>query len=239
MMEPQTKAVFFDFGGTLYDYTCLEQAEIDSLADLARWAGIDADPLEVWETHKEAMRRIFPRYRSRTFYHHHDLFRDALTHMLDALNAEAEAEHLDRYRELQWKRHARDFRLRQGVRETLTALRNDGLHLGLVSNIDEDQLQHLLGVAKIEPYFHSILSSEQALSCKPHPGIFRKALHHAGCRPEEALFVGDSILQDIAGANEAGLRSVLLWHRDDRDPPQVDSPPSHVIREVPELLALL
>ena len=76
-------------------------------------------------------------------------------------------------------------------------------------------------------------------SCKPDPVIFATALQRAGCPPAEALFVGDTLMQDIAGANRAGMRSVLLWHRADRQPPSTDSPPHHIIRRIPELLELL
>jgi len=159
--------------------------------------------------------------------------------MLEDLNAQPAPEHLDRYRAKQWERHWRDFALRDGVHDTLQALRARGLHLGIVSNIDDDQLQHLLAVARIAPYFHSILSSEAARSCKPDHGIFKAALERAGCAAGEALFVGDTLTQDIAGANQAGLRSVLLWHRADREPPASGPQPQHVIRRIPDLLGLI
>src|SRR6202158_5301785 len=226
------EAVLFDFGGTLYDYATLEPAERESLVDLARSAGIDADPPTILRAHRDAMRRVFRDYLPRRFFLHRDLFRDAVVGMLEDLGAPADAEHLDRYRAAQWQRHARDFALREGVFETLAALRSRGLHLGIVSNIDDDQLAHLLEIAQITPYFDSILSSEQVQSCKPDLAIFTEAIRRAGCAPGQALFVGDTILQDIAGANRAGLRSVLLWHRDDREPPTTDPRPHHVIRRI-------
>ena len=236
---PTIRAVLFDFGGTLYDYTTLSRAEAESLVDLARWTGVNAEPLVILRAHRAAMRRVFHGYLARRFYLHRHLFRDALIAMLADLGATAEPEHLDRYRALQWQRHQRDFTLREGVPETLGALRDRGMHLGIVSNIDEDQLAHLLALARLEPYLDSILSSERAGSCKPDPGIFAEALRQAGCNADEALFVGDTIAQDIAGANRAGMRSVLLWHRDDRDPPRDDPRPHHLIRRIPELLALI
>jgi putative hydrolase of the HAD superfamily len=236
---PTIRAVLFDFGGTLYDYATLAPAEAESLVELARWAGVDAEPLAVLRAHRAAMRRVFHGYLPRRFYLHRDLFRDALIGMLEDLGAAPQTEHLDRYRALQWQRHQRDFTLREGVVETLRALRAHGVHLGIVSNIDEDQLAHLLALGQLEPHFDSILSSEEARSCKPDRGIFTEALRRAGCGADEALFVGDTIAQDIAGANRAGMRSVLLWHRDDRAPPLEDPTPDHVIRRIPEVLELV
>lgn len=237
-MQP-VRAVLFDFGGTLYDYATLEPAERESLVDLARWAGVAADPRVIQEAHREAMRRVFRDYLPRRFYLHRDLFRAAVVGMLESLGADVEPAQLDRYRAAQWERHERDFRLRDGVESTLQALRSRGLHLGIVSNIDDDQLSHLLAVARIAPFFDSILSSQQVQSCKPDAAIFEAALRRAGCNADEALFVGDTILQDVAGANRVGLRSVLLWHRDDREPPQIEPRPRHVIRRIPDLLDLV
>jgi len=233
------RAVLFDFGGTLYDYATLEPAERESLVELTHWAGVNAEPRAIQLAHRDAMRRVFRQYLTRRFYLHRDLFRDAVVGMLNALGAHVDDDTLDRYRERQWQRHARDFTLREGVVETLEELRTRGLHLGIVSNIDDDQLTHLMALSELEPYFDSILSSEQAQSCKPDPAIFTEAIRRAGCRPDEALFVGDTLAQDIAGANQAGLRSVLLWHRADREPPVTDPLPHYVIRGIPELLELI
>ena len=201
-MRHGIRAVLFDFGGTLYDYETLAPAERDSLLELVRWAGVEADADTIQRAHRQALRQVFYTYLPRSFYLHRDLFRDAATGMLERLGAAARPEHLERYRTAQWERHARDFRLREGVIDTLHALRTRRMHLGIVSNIDEDQLAHLLVLAGFTSYFDSILSSEQARSCKPDRGIFEEALRRAGCRPEEALFVGDTIAQDVAGAKK-------------------------------------
>src|SRR5512132_3847089 len=111
------RAVLFDFGGTLYDYASLEGAERESLHELARWSGVEADPLTVARAHRESMRRVFRTYLSQPYYLHRALFRDAASGMLESLGAKPEAAILDRYRQAQWQRHARDFSLREGVHE--------------------------------------------------------------------------------------------------------------------------
>lgn len=233
------RAVLFDFGGTLYDYGTLSDGDREAMVELARAAGVRAAPEEIRAAHREAMRRVFRAYLPRSFYLHRDLFRDAVVAMLAAFGAEAPDADLERYRIRQWQLHARDFALREGVVETLRGLRARGLHLGVVSNIDRDQLAHMGGLARLAEHFDWLLSSEEAGSCKPDPGIFAAALSRAGCDPEEALFVGDSLAQDIAGANRAGLRSVLLWSRDDTEPPIGEVVPHHVIRRIPEVLDLI
>lgn len=232
------RAVLFDFGGTLYDYRAFARAESESLDALARWAGIRATSSELARAQREAMKAVFEDYRARPFYFHRDLFGDALRALLRSFGVAPDPELLARYRRLQWDGHARDFALRPGVRETLAELRARGLHLGIVSNIDDDQLDHLLDVAGVRADFDAVLSSEQARACKPEPAIFEQALASARCAPHQAVFVGDSLFHDVGGANRLGLRSVLIWHRDDRDPPGDGPVPAHVIRRFPELLEI-
>ena len=231
-----TRAVLFDFGGTLYDYRCFARAEAETLVATARAAGVEAPADALARAQREAMKRVFADYRDRPFYLHKDLFEDALRATLASLGASVDDALLARHRRMQWDAHARDFALRPGVRKTLEELRARGLHVGMVSNIDDDQLEHLLEVAGVRPHFDSVLSSEAARSCKPAPGIFEQALRRAGCDPDQAVFVGDSLFHDVGGANRLGMRSVLIWHSADRDPPDEGPKPSHVIRHFAELL---
>jgi putative hydrolase of the HAD superfamily len=239
MATHHIKAVLFDFGGTLYDYRTLAPGDLESLVSLARWSGIEAEPADVGRAYLDSMRRVFRDYLPKPFYLHGDLFRDAVRAMLESFGAVPDSDHLARYRAMQWELHQRDLVLRNGVIETLTELRARRLHVGIVSNIDEDQLRHLIDLTGLDRHFDSLLSSEHAQSCKPDPAIFTEAIRRAACRPSEALFVGDTIAADVAGANRSGLFSVLLWHRDDREPPDGDMKPHHVIREIPEVLDLL
>lgn len=233
------RAVLFDLGGTLYDYATLEPGNREALIELAREAGSNESAGVVIRAHRDAMRETFYDYLPKASYLHRDLFADALLGMAKRLEVSLDERLLERYRARQRSRNERDFRLRDGVHETLESLRSRGIHVSIVSNIDEDQLSHLTRLGDLDGRFDAMISSEAARSCKPHPRIFELALTSAGCAPEEALFVGDTRRQDIAGANGVGIRSVLLWHRDDRAPPDEDPRPDHVIRRIPELLDLV
>ena len=120
----------------------------------------------------------------------------------------------------------------------LAALRRQGLHLGIVSNIDDDQFQPLWERIGLGPQFDAVTTSEEARSCKPHPGIYRHALGKAGdLSPEEVVFVGDSLEFDVAGANAIGMTTVLIG-----EPPsqaEADGDPDYVIETIPELLQII
>jgi 2-haloalkanoic acid dehalogenase type II len=236
---PQMRAVLFDFGGTLFNYEAVAPGERECVVDIAQWAGATLEPREILRAYRGALKRVFYEYLPRPYYLHRDLFHDVLQAMARDLGITFTAEQFARYRQVQWQRREQHFTLREGVLETLTALRDRGFHLGIVSNVDDDQLEHMVRLSKIEPYFDSILSSEQAQSCKPDLRIFTEAVRRADCAPHEAFFVGDSLQQDIPGANAMGMHSVLIWDRTDSDPPAKEAVPRSVIQKIPELLDLI
>jgi len=45
---------------------------------------------------------------------------------------------------------------------------------------------------------------------KPHISIYAKALSLAGCKPQEAVHIGDSLQTDMAGAKESGVGSIWI-----------------------------
>ena len=182
------------------------------------------------------MKRVFYEYLPRPYYLHRDLFHDVLQAMAQELGISFTEEQFARYRQSQWQRRARDFTLREGVIDTLTTLRERGCHLGIVSNIDNDQLEHMIELSGLQQHFDSILSSEHAQSCKPDSRIFAEALRRADSPPDATFFVGDSLQQDIPGANRAGMQSVLIWSSTDSEPSPGEDRPRHVIRRIPDLL---
>jgi putative hydrolase of the HAD superfamily len=133
---------------------------------------------------------------------------------------------------------ARFISLRPGVRETLAALRARGLHLGIVSNIDDDQFHAIWAQLGIAEHFHATTTSEEARSCKPDPGIYRVALAKApGVEARDVLFVGDSPRHDFAGAKPLGMRTAWILERHEELPDALR--PDHVIQEIPELLGVV
>lgn len=49
-----------------------------------------------------------------------------------------------------------------------------------------------------------------ALSLKPFPAAYHRAVRQLGAEPAEAVVVGDQIFTDVFGANWAGMKSILL-----------------------------
>lgn len=63
-------------------------------------------------------------------------------------------------------------------------------------------------------YLDTFVSSADVGLAKPNPSPFLKALADLKVEPQDALFVGDMLATDIAGARAAGMRAVLLERTD-------------------------
>ena len=91
----------------------------------------------------------------------------------------------------------------------LTALRESGLELGVISNFDY-RIYSILEALGLTRHFDSIMISSEAGYAKPAPEIFRMALQRHSLVPSQALHVGDSEALDVVGAHAAGIAAVLV-----------------------------
>lgn len=116
---------------------------------------------------------------------------------------------------------------------SLQALKAAGYELGIISNFDT-RLFSILRDLGIREYFDSVTISSLAKAAKPAPSIFQYALEQHAADPAEAVFVGDTMAEDVEGARSAGLFPILIARED------VDWPPHTMgIRTLAELSRLL
>jgi putative hydrolase of the HAD superfamily len=92
---------------------------------------------------------------------------------------------------------------------TLTAVRNRGLAMAVISNWDR-RLPDILDALDLSGWFATITVSSIEGVEKPAPGIFHRTTSRLGVEPGACLHVGDSPLEDYEGARLAGMSSVLI-----------------------------
>jgi putative hydrolase of the HAD superfamily len=122
----------------------------------------------------------------------------------------------------------------------LEQLKSDGYKVGLITNAMQPMWMRdvELSAYGILDYLDVRLTSGDVGFMKPHPHIYWRALELLDVQPEEAVFVGDRPANDIAGANEAGLISVLMSpHHLERELNGVR--PNYTICNLTELLPIL
>ena len=98
------------------------------------------------------------------------------------------------------------------LKETIEALHEAGLRMGIISNIISTSLvPHLLNEYGIAQYMECIVMSSEVGIRKPDPRIFEIALKQMGVTPEETCYVGDTISRDVLGArNAATIRRLRI-----------------------------
>ena len=62
----------------------------------------------------------------------------------------------------------------------------------------------------LDGLFRILVISEEAGVSKPNPAIFERALREAGCKPQEAVMVGDRIDFDVEPARALGFHTVRI-----------------------------
>ena len=111
--------------------------------------------------------------------------------------------------------------------------------LALVSNFDHGPTaRRVLSDHGVADCFHTTVISAEFGRRKPHVAIFAAALQGVGARADEALFIGDSVGDDVLGAHAAGVPVAWLNAKNAPLPPGT-RPPQHVITRLTELPSVL
>ena len=95
-------------------------------------------------------------------------------------------------------------RLLPGVLDSLIALHQAGVKLGVCSNKPSSITRKLVESLDIQQYFDATLGPEDSGIPKPDPAMLELALRMLGARTSEALYVGDMAI-DIETARNAGM----------------------------------
>lgn len=103
--------------------------------------------------------------------------------------------------------------------------------LGTISNGNAD-----LRAIGIDRHFKVSVAAHSFGQAKPHPDIFLAACAALGVAPAEAVYVGDDILLDVQGAQQAGMRAVWLNRNGSARHLEHGVVPDAICRDIDELL---
>jgi putative hydrolase of the HAD superfamily len=123
------------------------------------------------------------------------------------------------------------FRLYEDVPACLDRLRNAGIRLAVVSNWDYT-LHRVLRMFGVYDHFDAVLASLEEGVEKPDPRLFHACLERLGVLPEETIHVGDNPLDDVEGAQAAGIRAVRIERAGPLGPGEIAS-----LDQLPEAFA--
>ena len=117
-------------------------------------------------------------------------------------------------------------------------------HVGIITNGAHDehtdsQLSKVRHLGLSERIQSLTISGEVGIR-KPKVGIFKVACERAGVSPREAMLVGDTIENDIVGANRAGMTSVFIDRESDVLVPKITGErPDYSISNLYDVLSCL
>jgi len=100
--------------------------------------------------------------------------------------------------------------LRPRVAEMLDGLKAMGMKLGIISNTAA--LYQVFAILKeygIRDYFQDVTLSSVTGLRKPAGDIFKVAMNQVQSKPEECVYVGDTVSRDIIGSKRAGFACAI------------------------------
>jgi putative hydrolase of the HAD superfamily len=199
-------AVIFDWGGTLTPWKTMDgRAWWRIASELARAGLVDADRVTaVGELLHAAEERVWQRARDE---HRSGTLAEVLAAAGlapdETLLAIYDAEH-------EWATFADP-----DAKDLLTVLRERGIRVGVLSNTTWTRAQHERCFVRdgLDALIDGAVYTSEIAWTKPHPEAFRAAM--AAIEVSEArrcVFVGDRPFDDIFGAAQVGMRTVLVPH---------------------------
>jgi putative hydrolase of the HAD superfamily len=107
--------------------------------------------------------------------------------------------------------------------------------LGIVSNFAIPEcVTKLLEKHNLDKLFDVVVVSGAVNKKKPSSEVFQKALIEIGVRAENAVFVGDTREADILGAKTAGMKSIFVERRVQKE--IENACPDQIIKDLSQLL---
>jgi pyrophosphatase PpaX len=123
--------------------------------------------------------------------------------MLDKAVVKACQDDFDIYMKVASKR----YKLVDGAKEALQSFKNKGAIQALITSAPRHQVAYDLKRFSLKKFFDLVITRDDVENCKPAPDAIKKALKEFGIRTEEAVYIGDSYIDLVAG-QEAGVKTM-------------------------------
>jgi putative hydrolase of the HAD superfamily len=212
----EIRALLFDVNGTLIDIETDEGMEeiYRAIAHFLLYQGINIHRWEVRDLYFQLMQR--QRGASAEKFVEWDaveLWREFIqTKASDytrSLPAEKRAQLPLFLAELHRGIACKRLRLYPQVLEVLKQLRPQ-YRMAIVSDAQSAYAVPELSDVGLRDYFDPIIVSGDYGYRKPDPRLFQKALDSLQVRPEQALFLGNDLFHDILGAQQVGMKAIMI-----------------------------
>ncbi len=128
------------------------------------------------------------------------------------------------------------------ARPLLEGLRQAGVRVGVLSNTLWPRWHHEAVFSRdgLTPFIDAAVYSSEIPVAKPHADAFRAVIAAVGAPAERTVFVGDRPWDDVHGAQQSGMRAILIPHSRLGDQAvDVDVTPDAVVARLADVLGIV
>ncbi|WP_455368232.1 HAD family hydrolase [[Eubacterium] cellulosolvens] len=209
------KSLLFDLGGTLVhrdvDDHSTDETAVKDIVDYLNLKGLMVDQecfLEKYWSH----------YKRLNEYRENFMIEIPMTVWLSELLHNVCGENLDSKLLSKAEKTIIDARVESAIilPKTIEILEelSSRYDLGMITNTSSEKVtDRVLMSLKLNKFFDCVIASSEVGVRKPYPGIFFHIIREMFIKPEETLFIGDSIKHDIVGSNLVNMKSCLIGQK--------------------------
>jgi HAD superfamily hydrolase (TIGR01549 family) len=236
------KAIFFDFGGTLMCAESDNVAHLHMMKEVIQKYNLSASPEDMVTKYNsylftKEMTLLDTHPEEKSFTPLRESTKKAFKGILAEYDIQPSKEDFQWFSKSFFENHKKYIKLFPETLLILRELKNTDLHLGIISDIDNDFQEFQFKVFGISKIFDSITTSEEVQIYKPKEKIFQIALNKAGCQGKESIIIGDSYKKDIVGGKNMGMTTIWInkFSGDDADMDKAD----FVVKDLKEIFPIL
>ncbi|RGP71348.1 had-superfamily subfamily variant 1 [Fusarium sporotrichioides] len=207
MESTQTKVIFFDLDGTLFDHYHSLRLAMNAIQE--KYSGLAENVEELIRLYNTALQQAYDDYLDKvTTYEEADIRKIHLFFAAVDL-PEPSLDEVYEFRDAYKAVYRANRRATPGSIETLAWLREHGYRIAIITNgqiEDQTAKAEAIGILHL---IKRIVTSEEAGHRKPEPRIFQYAIEQLGAFLHTTYMIGDSADSYIKGTLDAQLAAIM------------------------------
>ena len=236
------KAIFFDFGGTLMCAESDNVAHLHMMKEVIQRYNLSTSPEDMVTKYNsylftKEMTLLDTHPEEKSFTPLRESTKKAFNGVLTEYDIQPSKEDFQWFSKSFFENHKKYIKLFPETLLIIRELKKTNLHVGIISDIDNDFQDFQFKVFGISEIFDSITTSEEVQIYKPKEKIFQVALNKACCHGKESVIVGDSYKKDIIGGKNMGMTTIWInkFQPDNIDTEKADFIVTH-LKEISPIL---